>query len=184
MGSEEALWSGLKDNIRREIRKARKRVEVRDDLGLDRFYAILGKTFERQGLEPRITFAELARVDAACAERDSRAILFAEDESGQVHAATYIVWDEQCAYYLFGGGDPALRTSGASSLLLWEAIMRSREVTDVFDFEGSMLKPVERFFRAFGSTQTPYVGVTRSTRAARAALATSAGLARARRRLR
>ncbi len=184
LASEEALWSGLRDNIRREIRKARKRVEVRDDLGVDRFYAVLRKTFARQGLEPRTSFDELARVDAACAERDSRVMLFAEDESGRVHAATYIVWDEQCAYYLYGGGDPELRTSGASSLLLWEAIMRAREVTDVFDFEGSMLKPVERFFRAFGSTQTPYLAVARSTRAARAGFALSAGVARAGCRLR
>ena len=28
--------------------------------------------------------------------------------------------------------------------------MRARAVTDVFDFHGSMLAPVERFFRAFG----------------------------------
>ncbi len=33
LGSEEALWDGLRGNIRREIRKARKRVEVREDLG-------------------------------------------------------------------------------------------------------------------------------------------------------
>ena len=88
-------------------------------------------------------------------------MLFAQDEADRIHAVAYIVWDEHAAYYLLGGSDPDLRTSGAASLLMWEAIMRARRVTDVFDFEGSMLKPVERFFRAFGARQTPYLNVSR-----------------------
>ncbi len=90
----------------------------------------------------------------------------------------YVVWDRHAAYYLLGGGDPELRTSGASSLLMWEAILRAREVTDVFDFEGSMLKPVERFFRAFGGHQTPYLYVSRTGALAHGAMALRAGYGR------
>jgi GNAT acetyltransferase-like protein len=176
--SEEALWDGLRGNIRREIRKARKRVEVRDDLGLDRFHAVWAKTFARQGLEPPASLAELVRLDAACAARDARAMLFAQDEEDRTHAVAYAVWDEHAAYYLLGGGDPELRTSGASSLLMWESILRARAVTDVFDFEGSMLQPVERFFRGFGSRQAPYLRVSRTSGRARAALAVRAGARR------
>lgn len=173
--SEDTLWEGLRENIRREIRKARKRVEVRDDLGLDRFYDVWAKTFARQDLEPPASFAELERLDKACAARGARAMLFALDDADRVHAVAYAVWDEHAAYYLVGGGDPELRTSGASSMLMWEAIMRARDVTDVFDFEGSMLMPVERFFRAFGSRQTPYLRVSRATGRAQAALALRTG---------
>ena len=69
-----------------------------------------------------------------------------------------------------GGGDPHLRTSGAGSLLIWEAIQRASADSQVFDFEGSMLRPVERFFRAFGGRQTPYPHVSRATRVGAAAL--------------
>jgi hypothetical protein len=168
--SEKALWDQLRDNIRREIRKARRRVEVRDDLGLDRFYKVWTQTFARQGLEPPASLAQLERLDAACVKRGARAMLFAHDDADRIHAVAYVVWDGHAAFYLLGGGDPALRTSGASSLLMWESIMRARAVTDVFDFEGSMLEPVERFFRAFGSRQTPYLRVSRASRRARAAL--------------
>jgi hypothetical protein len=51
------------------------------------------------------------------------------------------------------GSDPRFRTSGAMSLLTWEAIKYAGQVTRRFDFEGSMLRPVERFFRAFGGRQ-------------------------------
>jgi hypothetical protein len=173
--SEVALWDDLRSNIRTEIRKARRRVEVRDDLGLDRFYEVWTQTFARQGLRPPATLAQLERLDAACVTRGARAMLFARDEADQIHAVAYVVWDGHAAFYLLGSGDPALRTSGASSLLMWESIMRARAVTDVFDFEGSMLEPVERFFRAFGSRQTPYLRVSRASRRGRAALALRAG---------
>ena len=153
--------------MRREIRKARRLLEVRDDLGLDLLHAVWAKTFARQGLELAHPLALLARLDAACAARGARATLFAQDEAGRVHAVAYIVWDAHAAYYLLGGGDPDLRTSGAASLLMWEAILRSRAVTDVFDFEGSMLKPVERFFRSFGARQAPYLYVSRASPAIR-----------------
>jgi Acetyltransferase (GNAT) domain len=178
--SEAALWAGLRGNIRREIRKARTRVEVRDDLALDRFHAVWTKTFSRQGLGPPATLAQLERLDAACAARGARARLSAHDEADGIHAVSFVVWDENAAFYLLGGGDPALRTSGASSLLMWESIMRARAVTDVFDFEGSMLEPVERFFRAFGARQAPYLRVSRYSRRARAALALRSGLRRLR----
>ena len=176
LGSEEALWDGLRGSLRREIRKARRRVEVRDDLPLDRFHAIWAMTFARQGLPAPLSLAALERLDAACAARGARAMLFGRDDAGRVHAVSYVVWDEHAAFYLIGGGDPELRTSGASSLLMWESIMRAREITDVFDFEGSMLRPVERFFRGFGSRQTPYLRVSRARAHARAALALRAAL--------
>jgi hypothetical protein len=163
LASEETLWNDLRGNIRREIRKARKRVEVREDLGLDRFYAVVADSLTRQGAKPPKSMAWLERLDAACASRGARCMLFARDEADRVHAVAYIVWDRSAAYYLMGGGDAELRTSGASSLLMWEAMMRAREVTDVFDFEGSMIKPVERFFRAFGGRQAPYLRVSRAT---------------------
>jgi lipid II:glycine glycyltransferase (peptidoglycan interpeptide bridge formation enzyme) len=171
LGSTEALWDGLRNNLRREIRKAQKRVEVVEDLGVDRFHDVLSKTYARQGIATPHSLAELERLAEACARRNAGAMLFARDDDDQVHAATWVVWDRNAAYYLLAGAEPELRTSGASSLLMWEAITRASEVTDVFDFHGSMVQPVERFVRGFGGVQTPYLGVTRIGRALRAALA-------------
>jgi Acetyltransferase (GNAT) domain len=173
LASESALWAGLSGNVRREINKARKRVEVRDDMGIDRFRETWVKTFQRQGLagSGAPDFSHLDRIEAACAPRDARAMLFATDATDRVHAVAYVIWDRHAAYYLLGGGDPALRTSGAGSLLMWEAIMRARQRTDLFDFEGSMIRSVERFFRAFGGRQVPYLYVSRTSRTAQAAFA-------------
>ena len=178
LSSEQALWAGLAGNIRGEIRKATRRLEVREDSDVERFYRVWAKTFERQGVAAPPDRRRLERIDAECAKRDARSILFAYDEVGQVHAVAYTVRDRRTTYYLMGGGDPHLRTSGAGSLLVWEAIRRPSADSQVFDFEGSMLRPVERFFRAFGGRQTPYPHVSRATRVGGAALTVQANAKR------
>lgn len=162
------IWSGFRQNIRREIRKAEKALTVHTDLGVGSFLDVNTKTFERQGLRLPYPRELVERLDAACAERDARRIFFAVDGDGRVHAALYIVWDPESAYYIMSGGDPELRVSGASSLLAWEAIRFCSEVTASFDFEGSMIPSVERFFRSFGPRQVPYLRVSRENRRGRA----------------
>jgi lipid II:glycine glycyltransferase (peptidoglycan interpeptide bridge formation enzyme) len=58
-------------------------------------------------------------------------------------------------YYLFGGMDEAYGDSGAKSLLFWKAINMASEKNLTFNFEGSMIPGVERFFRSFGGELTP-----------------------------
>jgi len=158
------VWAEFQENIRREIRKAQKRVKVRTDLDIEHFLDINSLTFKRQGKSLPYSRELARRLDAACVEHQARRIFFAEDAQGQIHAAIYIVWDENSAYYLMGGGNPELRNSGATSLLLWEGIQFAAKVTQKFDFEGSMIESVERFFRAFGARQIPYFQLTRMSR--------------------
>ena len=157
----DVVWEEFRPNIKRAIRKAQKQVQVRDDLGLETFWQLNQLTFQRQGLKPVYDLDFLRRIDAASAQRGQRRILFAQDAQARVHAALYLVWDEHAAYYLMGGNDPDLQNSGAPSLLMWAAIQFAATVSRRFDFEGSMLPGVERFFRSFGARQTPYFRVTK-----------------------
>lgn len=157
----EMTWRDLKENIRQDIRKAAKKVSVFYDDGVEKFYEINLMTFKRQNIKIPYSMEFLKIIDAACEARKCRRIYFAKDNDGRIHAAIYIVWDENSAYCLAGGGDPSLRHSGATSLLLWEAIKYAYRVTKRFDFEGSMIKSIETFFSAFGARQTPYFAVTK-----------------------
>lgn len=160
----QAVWDGFQENIRKEIRKAtsRARLCVRDDRPLEDMLRLHRMTFGRQGKEPPFPEDVIYSIDAACAERGQRAIFIAEDEQNRQHAAVYIVWDVNSAYYLLGGGDPVLRTSGAASLCMWEAIRHSSMVSQRFDFCGSMAEPIEQFVRAFGGQQCPYFSVSKT----------------------
>ena len=159
----EKIWSGLRENIRTDIRKAQKnhKIKIRTDLTIEDFIPLNFKTFARQGTEPPYTADYIRNIDNACEGHSARKIFIAEDGSGARHAAVYIVWDNQNAYYLLGGGDPKLRSSGATSYCLWEAIKFAGSMNKSFDFEGSMIEPIERVFRSFGAEQTAYFNVSK-----------------------
>jgi lipid II:glycine glycyltransferase (peptidoglycan interpeptide bridge formation enzyme) len=161
------VWAQLHERVRRNIRKAEKQLAVRTDLDIERFLDINALSFKRQGLALPYSRETVRRLDTACAERQVRRISLAEDAQGRIHAAKYIVWDQNSGYYLMGGADPDLRSSGADTLLMWEAIRFCSTVTRKFDFEGSMIEPIERFFRAFGGDQRPYSRIVRLGRRAR-----------------
>jgi hypothetical protein len=158
----EILFSQFQENIRREIRKAQKRVRIYSDNDLERFFFMKQKSNEQKGRGIGYNQSILKRIDAACASHDSRKLFFAEDEQGHLHGALYLVWDEQCAYYLIGCGDIRYRNSGAGSALMWEAIQYAASRVSLFDFEGSMIASVERFFRSFGARPQPYFEISRA----------------------
>ena len=155
------VWDGLADNIRREIKKAQKILKIEEDHPIDDLIALQNKTFQRQGRSSRDNGDILRRLDVVLQKKNARKLLCAVDDEGRIHAASYFVYDSHCCYYLVGGGDPELRTSGASSLLMWEGICFASTASKTFDFEGSMIGPIERFFRAFGGVPTPYWRVTK-----------------------
>ncbi|MDX1636837.1 MAG: GNAT family N-acetyltransferase [Balneolaceae bacterium] len=160
----DTIWNGFEGSTRREIRKARDQLEISREDDPRLMWKMHRKTFERQDEEPGTTFNQFKRIDEACKRREARTIFVARDAQNRVHGSLYLVWDRRSAYYLMGGADPELRTSGVSSLLMWRAIQFASEVTQRFDFEGSMIEPIERFFRGFGARQKPYFRVTKMSR--------------------
>jgi hypothetical protein len=158
------IWRGFRENIKTDIRKAKKKLCIRSDLSLEKFIEIYSLTFKRQGRSSPRTEELLYRLDNACLQHDARRIFFAQDVNNRIHGVLYFIWDKHTGYYLMSGGNPALRNSGAGSLLVWEAIQFASRVTKVFDYEGSMIEPVERFFRAFGARQVPYFKVRKLSR--------------------
>lgn len=151
------IFANFRENIRREIRKAEKLLTVVEEEDSEKFFHIHKKTFDRQNKDKYYPLDLIKQVDAACSARNCRKMWFAVDELGQVHSAIYVIWDSHNAYYLMGGGDPLLRTSGATSLLLWKAIQDAVNNSKNFDFVGSMIEPIDRFFRGFGAVQKPYL---------------------------
>ncbi|ELJ8450381.1 GNAT family N-acetyltransferase [Vibrio cholerae] len=157
-----SIWEEAQDNIRREIRKAENRfgLVVNSDLPISVFFELNQLTFIRQGLSMPYSEHFVENIVNQAKKRKQCRWFIAQDNEDRNHAGVLLVWDSESAYYLMGGGDPDLRNSGATSLCMWEAIKFASTVTKRFDFEGSMIEPVERFFRAFGAKQTPYFALT------------------------
>ncbi|MDR1381935.1 MAG: GNAT family N-acetyltransferase [Tannerella sp.] len=156
------LLADMSRQTRRNLKKAESRsVTVRRGVAADDLIEIQSLTFRRQRRRNTQSATVLRRLVDAARGRGQGDIFGGYDADGRLHAAAFVVWQRSSAYYIAGGGDPALRSSGAHSLVMWEAIRHAAQHTDAFDFEGSMIPGVERFFREFGAVQTPYFAISR-----------------------
>ncbi|MFQ2193690.1 GNAT family N-acetyltransferase [Aeromonas jandaei] len=156
------VWDSSLANIRTDIRKAENKFNlvVKEHFPFSDFLLLNRQTFLRQGMQLPYSESFVNQLVFTAKDRNQCRWFIAQDNEGRNHAGVLLVWDSESAYYLMGGGDPDLRNSGATSLCMWEAIKFASTVTKRFDFEGSMIEPVERFFRAFGAKQTPYFALT------------------------
>ena len=172
IGNSETLWDGFQKNIRTDIKKAESRLSVSEDIDTEKFFTLLEKTYDRQNRAAPDIKTHINHIATAAKDNNALLMLVATDKNGTPHAAAIFVYDERCAYYLLGGADPEHRNSGAQSLLIWEALKRLSQKTKAFDFKGSMNRDIERFFRAFGATQTPYFEISKQSKllAAKSAL--------------
>ncbi|MCB0694183.1 MAG: GNAT family N-acetyltransferase [Lewinellaceae bacterium] len=160
----EAIWAHVAGDYRQQkIPKAREAVTVESSDDLEAFIQVHDQTFRHQSLPSPVSRDTISRLDAAAAARGQRRILLARDrQSGQVHAGLYLLINDHSVYMLMAGSDPALRTSGASILLTWEAIEWALTLPGVrtFDFLGSMIEPIERVRRQFGARQVPFFRIS------------------------
>jgi len=79
-------------------------------------------------------------------------------------AASFIIYDNNTAYYLLGGYDPQNKHNGAGVFAVSNAIKESKKRgLKIFDFEGSMLVEVEKYFRGFGGDLTPFFTINKGS---------------------
>lgn len=159
LSNMEEVYKNLSaDYKNNKIKKARELVTIVQDRSLELLYGVNKMSFDRQQLAVPYSLDFLKRLDVALMEQDARTMFFAIDESEQIHAVAYLIWDKQRAYYLLAGDDPTLRKSGAGILLAWRAIQYTNEVLGlpIFDFQGSMIPSIERVRRQFGAIRQPY----------------------------
>ena len=156
------IWNNMDGKKRNHIKRAEKdgiHLESEGDFG--QMFALVEKTFERQKKKP--SFRPFAyKYNKVLSQKGQCASFVARNKAEEAIASVYIVWDEKRSYQLLAGYDPIKVHSGASALTIWEAIKFTKEELRLnqYDFEGSMLPPVEQFFRKFGGKLTPYYFVT------------------------
>jgi GNAT acetyltransferase-like protein len=164
ISDSDQVWRGMTDHRRAAIRKAQRSLELVEDESAARLAAAVAATFERQRRRSPFDLRLLQRLHEAVVANDAGTILTAVDAAGHAHASALFVWEPSRAYYLTGGSHDTGRGNAAQSLVLWHAIRRAAEHAQTFDFEGSMIPGVARFFRGFGSRPDPYVQVTAVSR--------------------
>jgi lipid II:glycine glycyltransferase (peptidoglycan interpeptide bridge formation enzyme) len=156
LGDPDEIWNGISDKQRNTIRKAQSTLTVSESDDIDLFYTFNKKSFKRQGLQIPYSHELIKNLDQALSMRSQRTMLVAKDQSNNVHGMIYLAYDQQTVYLLAIGSDPQWRSDGSIPLLIWHAIQQFSGSHLTFDFEGSMIPNIEKFFRSFGGQLTPY----------------------------
>ena len=158
----DGVFRAFRSEKRKDIAKAERQLTVGNDFSPGDLHEHHRRTLAKQGKMISYDREILERMFAAAESRDGGRIWCARDQAGQVHAGIFVVWDDRSAYYLISSIDPDLRSSGAATQLIWEAIKYCSTRTKRFDFEGSMIEPVANSFRAFGAIPKPYSVLSRT----------------------
>lgn len=153
------ILSNFDKKLRNEIKKAQSLVQIKENCDLSTLYKLDELTFKRQHIPIPYTLNFLKNLDKYCQKGKSRKIFYAIDKQNKIHAAIYLVFDNNICYYLISGSDPEYRNSQALSLLIWHAIKFAKKKKLLFDFEGSMIESIEQFVRSFNPQQTPYFNI-------------------------
>jgi hypothetical protein len=151
---------GFEGTLKGHIRKAKDSgIEVVASASREALMAVWNETANDQGfavnehaIDALFEAVEKGGAQLRVAKYEERTIGFA-----------FTVFDEHRCYYLLGGLSRSTKIRGALPTLLTDAIASYRQTGgEVFDFEGSMMPGVERFFRSFGGDLTPYFVVAKA----------------------
>ncbi|MCW2926650.1 MAG: putative methicillin resistance protein [Thermoleophilia bacterium] len=163
--------SATRDSVRAGMRKGTRstlNAAERDGLvvgagTIEELLDACAATFERQDGADVPNAAVLERVARAALQRERGEILAIRTPAGELASAGLFVWDDRFTWNLANGRVAHSTVTGAPTLLLWHAIGAALDRGTGFDFEGSMLQPVERFVRGFGGEPVAYSVVRRSS---------------------
>ncbi len=157
-----ARFKSFSGKVRTDIRKAEKILTINSSDRIDPLHELQVKAFNTKGIRLPYDQAYFQRIDEMLAPKKERKILYTLDEKGNTIGGIYLVMDQKTCYYLIGALDPEVKSQGSMSLLIWKGIEEAMDQGLSFDFEGSMIEPIERFFRGFGAEQMPYHSIGRT----------------------
>jgi lipid II:glycine glycyltransferase (peptidoglycan interpeptide bridge formation enzyme) len=158
----------LEKNFETDIRRRRRRkayeagIKVYESEDIKKFYELNEMTFIRQGRGMPYSFEFIENLYNNCKENSACKMFFAKDKDGVVIAGNFLIYDENTVYYLMGGIDPFYKDMGGMDIVQYESKKFALEHNKTFDFEGSMIESIEKFFRSFGAIQKPYYNVSKT----------------------
>lgn len=159
--SIEDIWDGMSNERRKNINKGLKDgLVVKKLTNYKIIKSLVLKTFSRQ----RILINEF-NLDKIFFEfaNNKNSFAFATYRNDNIFACSFCVYDKASAYYILGGHDSENKHHGAGTMAMWEAIKYAKALgLKNFDFEGSMVPQIERYFRGFGGQLTPCYRISKA----------------------
>lgn len=161
----EQAFAGFDITKQNKIHKAEKAgITIDFEMSADELYDLQCAQLDERGSKDMLSRTLVRSVVEASRSRGQGLIARAKDQEGNTHAAVFVPWDQHCAYDLVTAIHPRFRSSGASTLMIREAMKEVADKTRAWDFEGSMIENVESSFRQFGGIPVPYYEIYKKSK--------------------
>lgn len=162
--TEEVLFQGFNPPLQRQIRKGNALILCKNQVSPDHLQRAFGSTLRHRGIPDPLESGTLNRVHKAILNTDSGVLLSAHtSREAPALAMVYLLWDRDIAFaWIIASRDGRPPDAYSMPWLLWQAIQYARQRGQkTFDFDGSMVPGVARFFRQFGASPTQYLSLIR-----------------------
>lgn len=161
--SESELLANCKPNIRKHIKNSSVQFQIEESTQTDTLFEMHKADLNSKNADLHFDKDQLSKLYKVLYDVDAAKVLHAVDSNNDVACAFLLVFDKKFTHYLVGSVDPAYRNSGVMSLMMWEAIKESRSRGLQFNFEGSMIQSIERFFSSFDGQPVPYMKISKTS---------------------
>ncbi len=160
--TSETIWEDFDPKRRNDIKRAEKDgVTVEQVHDLELIISMVSKSLDRKdkGFDKKLLTHLMTKF---CNEENS--FSFVAKLDGRPIAAIHCLHYNGRAFYLLSGYDHNNGHSGAGALALWHGIQHAKSIgLKIFDFEGSMIPAVEKYFRSFGGEIATYFRVSKAS---------------------
>ncbi len=156
----DAVIAAFSKNKKRQLQKALS-LHAERGMSAEEFHQTHRYFLGLQHKQITYTREFLLVLDRKTRRNNQAEVITIRNADGVVYAAAYLVWDKHNMYYLMPCFNPMHKDSGASALLVLEALKLAREKGVIFDFEGSMVRGIANHYRQFGSKPATYYSVER-----------------------
>jgi hypothetical protein len=162
------LIKDIKKQFTSKLRNEIKRIE-KNNFKIDSknyfnsYFDIIDSTFKKQGGKSPFSEKDLLQFFILLEERKSINFMNLIDIKDNLLAFTITVFDRKCAYLIFSGYNSNFHIHGVQEYLIFHTIEYYNHKIDYFDFEGSMIKEIESFYRKFGGELVEYYQIFQPT---------------------
>jgi hypothetical protein len=156
--TENEMLEQMDSSKRRHVKLAAEDLVVAEGGDVRHFYELHRDTLVRKGEKYPYSEAFFQKLISNTIAKNAGIVLSARNKEGTVTAMMFVVYDDKTMYLLISAINQQAVHNGAVALLIWEAIKKAKKMgLQVFDFEGSMDKGIENFFRSFGGERVSYL---------------------------
>lgn len=159
IADSEQVYAGFHHRRKHEIRRCEGGVEATTEVSALEFAQMHQRCYTANGGHDLLPESLIVRVIEAAMERRQGALLGLKDAQGGLLAALFAPFDDHWAYALMMAVEPDAEQKGLRAMLMWQMMRLLRDRSQGFDFEGSMHKGVEHYYRFFGANQVPYMSI-------------------------